>query len=75
LRNFITSIVQSIFGVLLNVLTQVQFLLIKMKDMVSKTVGIVVTMMYILQGSIMTMESGWNGAPGQMVRSMSKIKI
>jgi hypothetical protein len=75
LRNFITSIVQSIFGVLLNVLTQVQFLLIKMKDMVSKTVGVVVTMMYILQGGIMTMQSGWNGAPGQMVRTMSKLKI
>lgn len=75
IRNFITSIVQSIFGVFLNILTQMQFLLIKMKDMVSKTVGIVVTMMYILQGGIMTMQSGWNGPPGAMVRFMSKLSI
>jgi len=75
LRNFISSIVQSIFGVFLNILTQIQFLLIKMKDMVAKNIGVVVSMMYILQGSIMTMQSGWNGAPGQMVRFMSKLKI
>jgi hypothetical protein len=43
--------------------------------MVSKTIGTVVAMMYILQGGVMTMESGWNGSPGQMVRFMSKLKI
>ena len=75
LRNFITGIVQSIFGVFLNILTQFQFLLIKMKDMVGKTIGTVVTMMYILQGGIMTMEAGWAGPPGSMVRFMSKLKI
>lgn len=75
LRNFITGIVQSIFGVFLNILTQFQFLLIKMKDMVGKTIGTVVTMMYILQGSVMTMEAGWAGPPGSMVKFMSKLKI
>lgn len=75
LRNFILSIVQSIFGVFLNILTQFQYLLIKTKDMVSKTIGSVVAMMYILQGGVMTMESGWKGPPGQMVRFMSKLKI
>jgi len=75
LRNFITSIIQSIFGVFLNILTQFQYLLIKMKDMVAKTIGTVVTMLYILQGSVMTMEAGWAGPPGGMVRFMSKLKI
>jgi len=46
-----------------------------MKDMVGKTIGTVVTMMYILQGGIMTMEAGWAGPPGSMVRFMSKLKI
>ena len=31
-RNFVASILQSIFGVFLNILTQSQFILIKMKD-------------------------------------------
>jgi len=75
LRNFITSIIQSIFGVFLNILTQFQYLLIKMKDMVAKTIGTIVTMMYILQGSVMTMEAGWAGPPRAMVRFMSKLKI
>ena len=74
-RNMITSIVQSIFGVFINILTQFQFILVKMKDMLGKIVGVMATMMYILQGSVMTMQSSWNGPPGQMVRLMSKLSI
>ena len=74
-RNMITSIVGSIFGIFMNILTQFQYILIKMKDMMGKIVGIMATMMYILQGTVMTMQSSWNGPPGQMVRLMSKISI
>ena len=38
--------------------------------MVGKMIGIVVTIMYILEGSITTMNSVWNGPPGQLVRAM-----
>ena len=75
IRNFITSIVQSIFGVFLNVLIQFQYMLVKMKDMVGKVVGTMATMMFILQGTVMTMQSTWNGPPGSMVRMMSKMSI
>ena len=74
-RNMVLSIVQSIFGVFINILTQFQFIMIKMKDMLGKIVGVMATMMYILQGTLMTMQSSWNGPPGQMVRMMSKLKI
>jgi phage-related protein len=74
-RNMVLSIVQSIFGVFINILTQFQFIMIKMKDMLGKIVGVMATMMYILQGTVMTMQSSWNGPPGQMVRMMSKLKI
>ena len=74
-RNMLASIVQSIFGVFINILTQFQFILIKMKDMIGKIVVIMATMMYILQGTVMTMQSSWNGPPGQMVRLMSNISI
>jgi hypothetical protein len=74
-RNMISSIVKSIFGIFINILTQFQFILIKMKDMLGKVVGIMATMMYILQGSVMTMQSSWNGPPGEMVRFMSKLSI
>jgi hypothetical protein len=49
--------------------------MIKMKDMLGKIVGVMATMMYILQGTVMTMQSSWNGPPGKMVRMMSKLKI
>jgi hypothetical protein len=74
-RNMITSIVKNIFGVFINVLTQFQFIMIKMKDMMGKIVGIMATMMYLLQGSVMTMQSSWNGPPGEMVRFMSNLSI
>ena len=74
-RNFVATIVQSIFGVFLNILNQFQFILIKMKDMLAKQVGVMASMMYILQGSVMTMHADWNGPPGGMVRMMSKMSI
>ena len=38
--------------------------------MVGKMVGIVVTIMYILDGSIKTMQSTWAGPPGQLVKAI-----
>lgn len=70
LRNFVTDIIQNIFGVFLNILIEFQRLTINIKDMFSKTVGILATLMYTLNGSIMTMTSAWSGPPGQMVRAL-----
>ena len=70
LRGFITYIIQSVFGVLLNILIEFQRLIINIKDMFSKTVGILAALMYTLDGSIKTMNSAWNGPPGQMVRAL-----
>jgi hypothetical protein len=69
-RTFITSIIQNIFGVFLNLIIEFQKIIIGIKDMVGKLIGIMVTMMYILDGSIKTMGSAWNGPSGQMVRSL-----
>lgn len=71
LRDFITNIVQSVFGVFLNILIEFQRITIAIKDMTSKLVGILATLMYTLDGSVMTMQSVWNGAPGQMVQALS----
>jgi hypothetical protein len=38
--------------------------------MIGKTIGIVVTLLYVLDGSIKTMNSAWKGPPGQMVQSI-----
>jgi hypothetical protein len=70
IRGFVSTIVDSIFGVFLNLVIEMQKMIISIKDMVGKMIGIVVTIMYMLDGSIMTMQSTWAGPPGQMVRSI-----
>ena len=70
IRTFITSIIQSIFGIFLNLIIEFQKIIIGIKDMIAKLIGIMVTMLYILDGSIQTMGSAWNGPSGQMVRAL-----
>jgi len=72
IRNFITSIIQSIFGVFLNLVIEFQKITIGIKDLIGKTIGIMITLMYIMDGSIKTMNSTWNGPPGQLVRALGK---
>lgn len=69
-RNFVSEIIQNIFGVFLNLIVQFQKMIISIKDMVGKMIGIVVTIMYVLDGSIKTMNSAWSGPPGQLVRAI-----
>jgi hypothetical protein len=72
IRNFTSSIVQSVFGVFLNLIIEFQKIIIGIKDLMGKTIGILVTIMYVMDGSIKTMESAWNGPAGQMVQSLGK---
>jgi hypothetical protein len=63
--------VNEIFGVMTNVVIEFQKQSISLQDMLGKMAGTMVAMLYILDGSIKTMLSVWNGPPGQMVRSIS----
>lgn len=72
IRNLTSTIIQSVFGIFLNLIIELQKIIIGMKDLMGKTIGIVVALLYIMDGSIKTMNSTWNGPPGQMVRSIGK---
>ena len=72
IRTFFTSIIQSIFGVFLNLIIEFQRIIIGIKDLIGKTIGIMVSLMYTMDGSIKTMHSVWNGPPGQLVRALGK---
>jgi hypothetical protein len=72
IRTFFTEIVQSIFGVFLNLVIEFQRITIGIKDLIGKTIGIMVSLMYVMDGSIKTMNSTWNGPPGQLVRALGK---
>jgi len=72
IRTFFSDIIQSIFGVFLNLVIEFQRITIGIKDLIGKTIGIMVSVMYMMDGSVKTMNSTWNGPPGQMVRSLGK---
>jgi hypothetical protein len=69
-RSFISEIIQNVFGVFFNLIIEFQKMIISIKDMVGKMIGIVVTIMYVLDGSIKTMNSAWAGPSGQLVRAI-----
>jgi hypothetical protein len=69
-RNFIKSIVENIFGVFSNIVIEFQTITIGIKDMLGKLIAILVTFMYMMDGANKTMQSTWNGPPGQLVRSL-----
>ena len=70
IRSFVSQIIENVFGVFLNMIVEFQKIIISIKDMVGKMIGIVVTIMYVLDGSIKTMNSAWSGPPGQLVKSI-----
>lgn len=70
-RTFFSSLVGSIFGVFLNLIIEFQRIIIGIKDMIGKLIGVIVAMLYILDGSFQTISSSWNGPPGQMVRGLA----
>ena len=72
IRTFFSSIIQNIFGVFLNLVIEFQKITIGIKDLIGKTIGIMVSLMYVMDGSVKTMQSTWNGPPGQMVRALGK---
>lgn len=72
IRNFISDIVEDIYGVFMNIIIEFQKIIIGIRDLFGKTIGIITTLMYVLNGSVMTMNSAWNGPAGEMVRVLGK---
>jgi hypothetical protein len=72
IRTFTSSIIQTVFGVFLNLVIEFQTIIIGMKDLFAKTIGILVTLLYVMDGSLKTMNSAWKGPTGQLVRRLGK---
>jgi hypothetical protein len=70
LRDFLTNIIQTVFGVFFNMIIEFQRMIIAIIDMVGKIVGVISTLLLVLDGTMKTMLSAWNGPAGQLVRSI-----
>ena len=51
-------------------LTQIQIMVIKIKDTMAKSIGIMTTMMYTLDTTTQTMENTWAGPIGKTIRAI-----
>lgn len=69
-RNKVKNAVNAIFATVFNVMVEIQRLIINMKDMLGKLIGIMITSLYVMNGSMLTMQSAWNGPPGELVRAL-----
>jgi hypothetical protein len=65
-----TNIFVNIYGAFMGLIIAFQRIVLGIQDMINKLVGVVMTLLYILQGTIDTMSSAWAGPPGQMVRAL-----
>lgn len=70
LRNMIINTVGAIYGVFLNIIIEYQKSTIAVKDMVGKMMGVMVSLIYMVDGSVKTAESTWNGPPGKLIRGL-----
>jgi hypothetical protein len=70
LRARIIKIIQDLFGVILNVIITFQKIIISMRDLMNKLVGVFTTILYIMTGAMYTIQSMWAGVAGVLVRSL-----
>ena len=70
LRARIISLIQNLFGVILNVIITFQKIMISMRDLMNKLVGVFTTILYIMTGAMYTVKSMWDGVAGVLVRSL-----
>lgn len=71
-RFSVANIFGSLYEVFLNIIVEFNIIVVKMLDTQGKLSGIITTLMYIMTAVQYTLESMWNGIPGDMLRTMDK---
>lgn len=71
MRGFLSNIVGTVFGTFNNLLISFQKMIIALLDMINKTLGVVTSLLYILDGTLKTTNSAWNGYPGKLIRGLA----
>ena len=71
MRDFTSVNTTNIYGIFINLIIQFQKITIGIKDTFQKLLGVLVTVVNIVSGLLLTFQSGWNGPPGQTVRTVA----
>jgi hypothetical protein len=72
IRTTFSFSLEGIFGVFMSLVIEFQKIIIGIKDLMGKTIGSMVSLLYVMDGSIKTMKSAWKGPPGQMIQKVGK---
>jgi len=72
IRTLFPNIFGNIYGVFLNLVIEFQKITIGIEDLIGKIIGIITTLLYVMDGCLQTMTSAYVGPPGQMVMSIGK---
>jgi len=80
IRNAITGIITDVMGIFMNILIEFQKLIMGVKDLTMKMLGVSAVIMNIMSGSIILGKSIWNGPVGSVLRTLcfspdTKIKL
>ena len=69
-RNQIMFIIKSTFGVMMTIIIEFQRIIMNLKDLFGKMIGIMEVVKGTTEGAIMTGQSAWDGPPGGMIRTL-----
>jgi hypothetical protein len=72
-RSFFANIIKQVFGVFINVIIQFEVITLSIRDMLGKLIAIITSLLYILDGTMQTMESLWAGPPGKILKDLGKV--
>ena len=74
-RDKIVYIVEFIYGAFVNTVVEFQRLTISMRDLFNKIMGVIITFLYFVDGSIKALNSLWKGPVGGAIRTVGKFRI
>lgn len=69
-RTFMGDIAENIFGVILNITIEFQKNIISLKDVIGKTVGIMTTLLYVIDGSFAKIKGVMKSQKGENMKSI-----
>ena len=75
IRSKIVSIVEFIYGAFVNTVVEFQKLTISIRDLFHKIMGVIITFLYFVDGSIKALNSLWKGPVGGAVRTVQRFRL
>jgi hypothetical protein len=71
----VSSLMTSVYNVMIGMVGEFNILIVKMMDAQGKIMGAMTAMMYIMTTVNYTFLSMWNGIPGKLINSFSKMTV